>query len=221
MPKFQKPMWNVISHSVKDPESDALFGSWVDARLRASNAESALRRVKRERPFEPGTVDWEVVPVYGPEMTTDMASKRARREARRRRDSQLYALYRELGPGGGDHVVPLTGTNYWEAAEHFFWPEDVKDRYRQDLDFDALRSASDAALPFRNIREGNDMQFGIRLNERLEPRGGYLFGLRRGGRNRPPVYLNHENRYELQREKWSGEDPREEEWLRKYMDWRY
>lgn len=216
--KFQKPLFNIRARFPKQYRAFNPQNPLYEVDVRAKDADHALWNWKRGRRIEkPFQMEYSVAPYYGPEMPVDMARRLARKRAyelaRQRRDNQMYAYHGQSDWDGGDFVSPIAGDNYYDMAKDFLWNGDLS-----GLDPEDVAIATEQLEPFREVTD--DVAFGRMLNDRLGDREAYLFALRRGGRRKPPVWVNPENFDELDRRGWAGEDSRDEDWLWKYINWR-
>lgn len=212
MPKFPKTMWNVRLTHPSDPDR-VLLDNNFRSRLGSNARRQAVREAVKLYPGQSWRgYRWEVNRVQGPDIPLDIQRRRSRELARQRRDNQMYAYYGQSDWDGGDFVSPIEGDNYYDMAKDFLWNGDLS-----DLDPEDVAIATEQLEPFRGVTD--DVAFGRMLDDRLSDREAYLFALRRGGRRKPPVWVNPENFDELDRRGWAGDDERDEDYLWKYINW--
>ena len=204
--RFSKQLWDVRA---KFPSASSYDHPLFHERIRSVSPTSALRRVKRNyRPYN-SELEWEAVPVQGPELPALLEEYRQRELARqraaapqRRVHNKNNRMYAYVGGGGrldaDDEMFELAGDNYYDMAKDLLWQGDLSVLGPEDLEI-----ANQQLEPFRAVR--NDVAFGRMLGERLGDRERFLFGLRRGGVRAKPAYISPTALEELNNVPWRGD----------------
>lgn len=206
--RFPKQMWDVRAKFRGAPSyDDPIFAE----RIRSMSPTSALRRVKKPYRHYNSELEWEALPVQGPELPALLEEYRLREFDRQRaaepqrmiRGKKRAPMYAYVGGDGGwrdadDEMFELAGDNYYDMAKDILWQGDLSVLGPEDLEI-----ANQQLEPFRAARD--DAAFGLLLGRTLQDRGRYLFGLRRGGVRAKPAYISPTALEELNDAPWRGD----------------
>lgn len=218
--RFPKQMWDVRAKLRGTPSYDDPF---FQERIRSMSPASALRRVKRNyRPYS-SELQWEALPVQGPELPAPLDEIVFEPVVNFK--PQQYAVYeidddgdelecifsgtmgsakKKLGDAIGSdsnkkfHVVAIAYTPRGQLADSEVVWSDLK----QEL-VPAKSESAGEGITSRDVRD--DEAFGRMLGERLGDRERFLFGLRRGGVRAKPAYISPTALEELNNVPWRGD----------------